>query len=106
MLPGLPWHCPEIDLLRSANWLAAALREAAFPTVEVWKGPGAPAVYAEWCAAAPGSRRIRWMNVASKQNISPALAGCPGGRVVQVQAFVADGARTTNTAPLLAWWSW
>ncbi|MEV4351103.1 M20/M25/M40 family metallo-hydrolase [Actinoplanes sp. NPDC049596] len=46
---GVPDH--EIDVLRSANWLAGALRQAGFPTVEVWDADGAPAVYAEWCAA-------------------------------------------------------
>ncbi|MEU4423575.1 M20/M25/M40 family metallo-hydrolase [Actinoplanes sp. NPDC024001] len=52
---GLPEH--ETDLLRSANWLAAALRDTGFPTVEVWKAEGAPAVYAEWCAA-PGAPTV------------------------------------------------
>jgi acetylornithine deacetylase/succinyl-diaminopimelate desuccinylase-like protein len=54
-LAGLPEH--EIDLARSANWLAATLRDAGFPTVEVWRAPGAPAVYAEWCAA-PGAPKV------------------------------------------------
>ncbi|GAA4604887.1 acetylornithine deacetylase/succinyl-diaminopimelate desuccinylase-like protein [Actinoplanes octamycinicus] len=31
----------EPDLLRSANWLAAALRATGFPSVEVWAAPGA-----------------------------------------------------------------
>jgi acetylornithine deacetylase/succinyl-diaminopimelate desuccinylase-like protein len=44
---GLPEH--EIDLVRSANWLAAVLREVGFPTVQVWGSGGGPAVYAEWC---------------------------------------------------------
>jgi hypothetical protein len=38
---GLPEH--EIDLTRSANWLAGTLREIGFPTVEVWPGDGGPA---------------------------------------------------------------
>lgn len=38
----------EPDVLRSANWLAGVLRDTGFPTVEVWKAQGAPAVYAEW----------------------------------------------------------
>jgi acetylornithine deacetylase/succinyl-diaminopimelate desuccinylase-like protein len=46
---GVPEH--EIDVTRSANWLAATLRELGFPTVEVWGSDGGPAVYAEWCAA-------------------------------------------------------
>ncbi|MBG0566779.1 M20/M25/M40 family metallo-hydrolase [Actinoplanes aureus] len=52
---GLPEH--EMDLLRSAHWLAGLLRATGFPTVEVWKADGAPAVYAEWCAA-PGAPTV------------------------------------------------
>jgi acetylornithine deacetylase/succinyl-diaminopimelate desuccinylase-like protein len=52
---GLPEH--DADLLRSANWLAGTLRDTGFPTVEVWKTDGAPAVYAEWCAA-PGAPTV------------------------------------------------
>ena len=41
------------DVRRSAEWLAAELRAAGFPTVEVWptgttEAPGLPAVFAEW----------------------------------------------------------
>jgi acetylornithine deacetylase/succinyl-diaminopimelate desuccinylase-like protein len=46
---GVPEHM--VDLRRSARWLAAALRETGFPTVEVWDTEGGPAVFAEWCAA-------------------------------------------------------
>ncbi|WP_410675907.1 M20/M25/M40 family metallo-hydrolase [Amycolatopsis sp. cmx-4-68] len=46
---GVPEH--EIDLVRSANWLAGALRETGFPTVEVWATEVGPAVHAQWCAA-------------------------------------------------------
>ncbi|MBB4689935.1 M20/M25/M40 family metallo-hydrolase [Paractinoplanes abujensis] len=46
---GVPEHL--VDLQRSANWLAAALRETGFPSVEVWDTEDGPAVYAEWCAA-------------------------------------------------------
>lgn len=38
------------DVRRSADWLAAALRETGFPVAEIWETPGAPAVYAEWPA--------------------------------------------------------
>jgi acetylornithine deacetylase/succinyl-diaminopimelate desuccinylase-like protein len=44
------------DVRRSAEFLAQALRDAGFPTVEVWETPGHPAVFAEWPsedAAAP-----------------------------------------------------
>jgi len=46
---GVPEHL--IDLRRSANWLAGALRDTGFPSVEVWDTDGGPAVYGEWCAA-------------------------------------------------------
>ena len=52
---GEPEH--EMDLVRSANWLAAALRDIGFPAVEVWQAEGAPAVYAEWCAT-PGAPTV------------------------------------------------
>jgi len=52
---GLPEH--EIDLRRSANWLAGALRDVGFPITDVWGPPDAPAVYAEWCAA-PGAPTV------------------------------------------------
>ncbi|MEU9352802.1 dipeptidase [Streptomyces griseoloalbus] len=46
-----PDHAP--DVRRSADWLAAKLKETGFPTAEVWQTPGAPAVYAEWPSADP-----------------------------------------------------
>ncbi|MFD3561013.1 dipeptidase [Streptomyces sp. NPDC058686] len=41
-----PDHAP--DVRRSADWLAAKLRETGFPTTEIWETPGAPAVFADW----------------------------------------------------------
>jgi acetylornithine deacetylase/succinyl-diaminopimelate desuccinylase-like protein len=41
-----PDRAPE--LRRSAEWLAAALRDTGFPVAEVWESDGAPAVFAEW----------------------------------------------------------
>ncbi|WP_156725946.1 dipeptidase [Streptomyces apocyni] len=41
-----PEHAP--DVRRSADWLAAQLKDIGFPTSEVWQTPGAPAVFAEW----------------------------------------------------------
>ncbi|MFH8488506.1 dipeptidase [Streptomyces longisporoflavus] len=41
------------DVRRSADWLAARLKETGFPTVEVWETPGAPAVFAEWPSGDP-----------------------------------------------------
>ncbi|NAZ86622.1 M20/M25/M40 family metallo-hydrolase [Kineococcus sp. T90] len=35
-------------MVRSAHWLAALLRATGFPEVEVWRTPGAPAVFARW----------------------------------------------------------
>ena len=52
---GVPEHL--VDLRRSANWLAAALRATGFPSVEVWDTEDGPAVYAEWCAA-PGAPTV------------------------------------------------
>ncbi|MGK5678113.1 M20/M25/M40 family metallo-hydrolase [Actinoplanes sp. URMC 104] len=52
---GLPESEPE--LIRSANWLAGALRATGFPHVDVWRIEGAPAVYAEWCEA-PGAPTV------------------------------------------------
>lgn len=46
---GDPGHAK--DLLRSANWLAGALRELGFPVVEVHPTGESFAVYAEWCGA-------------------------------------------------------
>ncbi|CCH19821.1 M20/M25/M40 family metallo-hydrolase [Micromonospora lupini] len=52
---GLPER--EIEVLRSANWLAGTLRDLGLPVVQVWNRDGAPAVYAEWCAA-PGAPTV------------------------------------------------
>ncbi|MFF1691154.1 MULTISPECIES: dipeptidase [unclassified Streptomyces] len=41
-----PDHAP--DVRRSADWLAAKLRETGFPTTDIWETPGAPAVFADW----------------------------------------------------------
>ena len=48
------------DVRRSAEWLAGHLREAGFPTAEVWETPdgGLPAVFAEWPAADPGAPTV------------------------------------------------
>ncbi|MFF4030199.1 dipeptidase [Streptomyces sviceus] len=51
-----PDHGP--DVRRSADWLAAKLRETGFPTVEVWETPGAPAVFAEWPADDPAAPTV------------------------------------------------
>jgi acetylornithine deacetylase/succinyl-diaminopimelate desuccinylase-like protein len=51
------------DVRRSAEWLAAHLRQTGFPTVEVWEtgtpdSPGLPAVFAQWPAADKGARTV------------------------------------------------
>ena len=51
------------DVRRSAEWLAAYLRQAGFPTVEVWETgtterPGLPAVFAQWPAADKNARTV------------------------------------------------
>ncbi len=52
---GEPAHVQ--DLLRSANWLAAAFRSIGFPVVDVQPTGESHAVYAEWCAA-PGAPTV------------------------------------------------
>ncbi len=52
---GDPEHTK--DLLRSANWLAAAFREVGFPVVEILPTGESHAVYAEWCEA-PGAPTV------------------------------------------------
>jgi acetylornithine deacetylase/succinyl-diaminopimelate desuccinylase-like protein len=52
---GLPER--QIDLRRSANWLAGALRTIGFPVTDVWGPPEAPAVYGEWLGA-PGAPTV------------------------------------------------
>jgi acetylornithine deacetylase/succinyl-diaminopimelate desuccinylase-like protein len=47
---GVPEH--EIDLIRSAQWLAAECRAVGFPVVELWPG-AAPSVFAEWPGDGP-----------------------------------------------------
>jgi acetylornithine deacetylase/succinyl-diaminopimelate desuccinylase-like protein len=41
------------DVRASAEWLAARLRQAGFPEVDIWETPGLPSVYACWPAADP-----------------------------------------------------
>ncbi|WP_415951073.1 dipeptidase [Streptomyces sp. KLOTTS4A1] len=41
------------DVRRSAEWLAAKLKETGFPTTEVWETAGAPAVFADWPSEDP-----------------------------------------------------
>ena len=53
-IPGIsaqPEH--HDDVARSAEWFAAAARDAGFPTVEIWPTAGLPTVFAEWRADEP-----------------------------------------------------
>ncbi|MEE1757359.1 dipeptidase [Streptomyces sp. SP18CS02] len=51
-----PDHAP--DVRRSAEWLAAKLRETGFPVTETWETPGAPAVFAEWPSGDPDAPTV------------------------------------------------
>ncbi|MGI5402762.1 dipeptidase [Streptomyces sp. CA-135486] len=46
------------DVRRSADWLAATLKETGFPVIEVWPTPGAPAVFAEWQSGDPDAPTV------------------------------------------------
>ncbi|MFI9270492.1 dipeptidase [Kitasatospora sp. NPDC052896] len=46
------------DVRRSAEWLAAKLRETGFPVAEVWETDGLPAVFAEWPSGEPGAPTV------------------------------------------------
>jgi acetylornithine deacetylase/succinyl-diaminopimelate desuccinylase-like protein len=52
---GVPERAP--NLIRSASWLAAELRDVGFPTVEIWPSGETCAVFAEWCGA-PGAPSV------------------------------------------------
>ncbi|KWW99326.1 Peptidase M20 [Carbonactinospora thermoautotrophica] len=55
-ISGQPERHP--DVRRSAEWLAAKLRETGFPTVEVWETAGLPAVFAEWPSGDPNAPTV------------------------------------------------
>ncbi len=46
------------DVRRSAQWLAAYLKQAGFPVAEVWETKGLPAVYAHWPASGENAPRV------------------------------------------------
>ncbi len=50
------------DVRRSAEWLAACLRQSGFPVAEIWEtgadGAGLPAVFAHWPAADPSAPAV------------------------------------------------
>jgi acetylornithine deacetylase/succinyl-diaminopimelate desuccinylase-like protein len=58
-IPGIsaqPEHHP--DVIRSAEWFAAACTKVGFPTVEMWPTAGLPAVFAEWRSADPDAPTV------------------------------------------------
>ncbi len=58
-IPGIsaqPEH--HIDVQRSADWFAAAVRRTGFTTVEIWPTKGLPAVYAEWRSDEPNAPTV------------------------------------------------
>ncbi|EST36727.1 peptidase M20 [Streptomycetaceae bacterium MP113-05] len=46
------------DVRRSADWLAGALRDTGFGTVEIWDTPGHPAVFADWPSGDPDAPTV------------------------------------------------
>ncbi len=46
------------DVRRSADWLAAKLKDTGFPTTEVWETAGAPAVFADWPSDDPDAPTV------------------------------------------------
>ncbi|MEU9129044.1 dipeptidase [Kitasatospora sp. NPDC048540] len=46
------------EVRRSAEWLAAKLRETGFPVAEVWESDGLPAVFAEWPSGDPDAPTV------------------------------------------------
>ena len=46
------------EVARSAEWLAARLKETGFPVAEVWPTAGLPAVFAEWPSGDPDAPTV------------------------------------------------
>ncbi|SOD73180.1 acetylornithine deacetylase/succinyl-diaminopimelate desuccinylase-like protein [Jatrophihabitans sp. GAS493] len=58
-IPGIsaqPAH--HADVLRSAEWFAAAATRTGFPTVEIWPTAGMPTVFAEWPSDDPDAPTV------------------------------------------------
>ncbi|MFD7515547.1 dipeptidase [Streptomyces niveus] len=80
-----PEHDP--DVRRSADWLAASLRETGFPVAEIWETPGAPAVFAEWPSDDPNAPVVL---VYGHHDVQPA-AREDGWRTDPFEPVVLDG---------------
>ncbi|GHB19294.1 peptidase [Streptomyces xanthochromogenes] len=77
----------DADVRRSADWLAAKLRETGFPVVEILDTPGAPAVYAEWPSGEPGAPTVL---VYGHHDVQPA-ARADGWDTEPFEPVIADG---------------
>ncbi|MEV8424343.1 dipeptidase [Streptomyces niveus] len=77
----------DADVRRSADWLAASLRENGFPVAEIWETPGAPAVFAEWPSDDPGAPVVL---VYGHHDVQPA-AREDGWRTDPFEPVVQDG---------------
>ncbi|WP_405500130.1 dipeptidase [Streptomyces niveus] len=77
----------DADVRRSADWLAASLRETGFPVAEIWETPGAPAVFAEWPSDDPGAPVVL---VYGHHDVQPA-AREDGWRTDPFEPVVQDG---------------
>ncbi|MFB7703405.1 dipeptidase [Streptomyces niveus] len=77
----------DADVRRSADWLAASLRETGFPVAEIWETPGAPAVFAEWPSDDPNAPVVL---VYGHHDVQPA-AREDGWRTDPFEPVVQDG---------------
>ncbi|MFC9745957.1 dipeptidase [Streptomyces niveus] len=77
----------DADVRRSADWLAASLRETGFPVAEIWETPGAPAVFAEWPSDDPAAPVVL---VYGHHDVQPA-AREDGWRTDPFEPVVQDG---------------
>ena len=71
-ISGDPTRRP--DVRRSAEWLAAKLREVGFPTVEIWEtagGEGLPTVFAEWPSGEAGAPTVAVYGHHDVQPVTP-----------------------------------
>ncbi|WP_406303136.1 dipeptidase [Streptomyces sp. NBC_00885] len=75
------------DVRRSADWLAAKLKETGFPVTEVWPTPGAPAVFAEWPSGDPDAPTVL---VYGHHDVQPA-AREDGWHSDPFEPLIADG---------------
>ncbi|QES50035.1 dipeptidase [Streptomyces venezuelae] len=75
------------DVRRSAEWLAARLKDTGFPTAEIWETPGAPAVFAHWPSGDPAAPTVL---VYGHHDVQPA-ALADGWHTEPFEPVVRDG---------------